>query len=189
MILLELDFYQMISHSPPPHPRQYPESLRQPKTPPDIFQSPYRHLKIGHSLSATQWPIQDYWEKIKKPIKTILNVPSLQFQQVIWHDSESPKHPPNTFQTPFIYIQTPQNLFMLALWSALSGISYRSTPTGKGSNCIWFDFQLLFHQHSLGNIHDQSDTIQKPSRHHQAQCNHLSIQFVSSIHKTIWYSI
>ena len=94
---------------------------------------------------------------------------------------------PNTPQTPFrhlSYIQTPQNLFMLALWSALSGISYRSTPTGKGSNCIWFDFQLLFHQHSLGNIHDQSDTIQKPSRHHQAQCNHLSIQFVSSIHKT-----
>ena len=40
MTLLQLDFYQIKSPPPPLHPRQYPQSLRQPKTPP-------RHILVN----------------------------------------------------------------------------------------------------------------------------------------------
>ena len=97
---------------------------------------------------------------------------------MIWHESESPKHP----QTPFKHIQTPPNLSMLALWRALPGISYHSTPTRKGSSWIYFIFLRLFNQHSLGSIQDQSDTIQKPSRH--PQHNAITSVFILSVAST-----
>ena len=51
----------------------------------------------------TQWLIQGHREKGNQPIKTILNVPSLEFQQLIWHDNHpgSIQSHPDTLRTPF----------------------------------------------------------------------------------------
>ena len=66
-------------------------------------------------------------------------------------------------KTPFWHLlgtfQTPSNLPMFALWRA-----------SVGKTVLEYDYkndfcQLLFLQYSLGNIQDQSDSIQKPSIH------------------------
>ena len=106
-------------------PRQYSESLRQHQ---DTSQTPSRqpsdipkHLVEKEpadqiTLIGSNWSIQGHWQNINQAIETILNVPSLEFHQLISQHTpflpsrqypESLRQPPDTFQTTSRHSKAP----------------------------------------------------------------------------------
>ena len=94
---------QSISHytpTQPTPPRQYPDSIRQPKTPPrnltDTLQTPQNRKLNGHSRV-----IERKGTSQLKQYSKFLHC--MEFQQLIWHDNHpgSIRSDPDTLRTPF----------------------------------------------------------------------------------------
>ena len=110
----------------------------------DTFQTTFRHSEApgreGTSWSDySNWILLVNWEKMNQPIKTILNVPSLEFHQLIWPDD-----PPSSIQSHQDTLLTPSRHLPDTIKSINVGV-VRGIGR-KDSIIIQNDFcQLLFH--------------------------------------------
>ena len=93
---------------------------------------------------------------------------------MIWNDSESPKHLPDTFQTPFRHIQTPPNLLMLALW-----IEFPTAQPQLGKAVV--EYNLFSNCFSINTVLVTSRINQTPSRNPPDTPRHNAITSVFSL--------